>query len=130
VTVTTPGLYTFTWRVTSGVCTPPDEDQVQVTFVNPPAANAINPEVCDAATGLPVEAIVDLVDYESDVTGNAPDRMVTWYRQSDPPPTGVIIPSTQTVNDGDSFIALVQDINTTCTSEATVIFTVVELPEA
>lgn len=133
VTVSIPGSFIFTWNVISGVCTPPATDDVAVTFVQPPLAVSLTPEICDDIADDPLEATIDLNDYFDAVTGGQPDRTITWYK-NDAPPTGLILSPGDLVQSGvttgSKFVARVEDNATLCSNDATLEFTVRNLPEA
>lgn len=132
VTVPSVGDYTFTWSVVSGSCSPPVEDQVTVSFVDPPVVVDLTPTICDEETGTPLAGVVTLTDYSSAAANNLADRTVTWYKDAAPPIgtalTGANLTQTD-VTTGAIYVAQVQDDVTGCTNEATVVFTVEELPE-
>jgi hypothetical protein len=131
-----PSAVTLRWTLTSSGgnnCT--DFIDVQVNRVVSPNATNLNLLLCESPpAGAPLTTSVRLADYENSVTSiPAADRTIQWY-QDGPPPLGVpVVDPTVTflnVPDGKVYVARIQQISTTCSSDAVVTINVRALPTA
>jgi gliding motility-associated-like protein len=131
-----PSTVTLRWTLTSAGgnnCT--DFIDVQVNRVVAPNATNLNLLLCESPpAGAPLTTSVRLADYENSVTTiPAADRTIQWY-QDGPPPLGVPVadPTVTFLNvpDGKVYVARIQQISTTCSSDAIVTINVRPLPTA
>lgn len=101
----------------------------QLTVNAAPVANNQTPAVCEDSYGSGSATGVNLTLLESSITGGAANRTVAWYSDAGHL-TSVPTPSNVTVTNGKTYYPLVTNTVSSCTSGATVTYTVNSKPVA
>lgn len=115
----------FCFVYESGVC----ENTTAIVNLNvsslPVAVNQTS-TICEGVSGSGT-AIVDLTTYQAAITGNSPNTVVSWFSNAGLTIT-VPTPTSAIVSNGTIYYARVTNSTTTCSTSATVTFSVTQKP--